>query len=151
MQIHHPDSVSKGSTLITSLSDGVDGKPGIRLIDINGNILHHWDVNIQKIFPVKGALLPTYVHGSYLFPNGDVIFNVEYLGLVRMNSCGDVLWVTDYQTHHSVHKDADGNFWVAGFKFVKPGDARAKEFPGLSAPFSDETMLKFSPEGGPPD
>lgn len=82
-----------------------------------------------------------------LYPNGDIIFNVEYIGLVRMNSRGKVLWKLPYRTHHSVYHDEDGNFWVSGAEWIDQDDNRTKHFPGLKAPYTEETILKVSPEG----
>ena len=141
------DKVSPGVTLLTGYWPESDWGAGIRVIDFTGKVLHHWDTNPRALFPFKKIPRNTYVHGSYLFPNGDVLFNIEYGGLIRMNSCGEVMWTLDYATHHSVTPDEQGNFWVSGYKSVKKGDKRVEEFPELVVPFGEETMLQVSPEG----
>ena len=69
------------------------------------------------------------------------------MGLVRMNSKGDIRWKFDYRTHHSIFRDEDGNFWVSGVKWIEPGDDRMTLFPGLHAPYAEDTVLKVSAEG----
>jgi hypothetical protein len=82
-----------------------------------------------------------------LLPNGDVLFNIEYLGLVRMNACGEIVWKLPYRTHHSISRNEDGNFWVSGLKWVEEGDTRAQRFPDLKVPFVDEIVVLVSPDG----
>ncbi len=163
VKVHSPDKIMPGITLLTSFWPKTDGqfgitevRAGIRLIDINGKTLHHWEVSPKEIWPEsphqdheKNSLNTNgnYVHGTYLFPNGDVVFNVEYMGLVRMNSAGEVLWKLPYRTHHSVFYDEEGSFWVPGLQWIEKGDQRIKLFPGLKVPFTEATILKVSPEG----
>lgn len=147
---HRPDLVAGGLTLISSYWPDDDWYPGVRLIDSDGVTLHHWPLRPTEIFtgqrqvPYSDA---TYVHGSYLFDNGDLLVNLEYLGLVRLNSCGEVLWTTDYATHHSIFRDEDGNFWVPGFRWIYAKNPRARAFPGIKTRFAEELILKVSPEG----
>jgi len=126
---------------------------GVQLIDMEGNKLHEWTIDPEKIWPEsphkdyaggKYNKPENYVHGSYLFPNGDLIVNVEYLGLVRINACSEIIWKLPYRTHHSVDRDDDGNFWVAGLNWRESSIAT---YVHLKPPFVDETMLKVSPNG----
>ena len=147
--VHNAGAVSAGVTLLTTRWPEYEWNAGLRLIDTEGNQLHHWPVNPGKIWPLRPFFMDTYVHGSYLFPNGDVIFNIEYAGLVRLDACGEVIWKTaaERNTHHSVFRSENGNFWVAGYHRVKKEDPRAELFPGIDAPFGEETLLEFSPGG----
>lgn len=157
IKVHNRDGIMPGVTLITSYwPKAKSWTPGIRLINSEGEILHHWDLNSNEIWPKsphddfsknKRNINLDYIHGTYLYPNGDIIFNIEYLGLVRMNSKGDVLWKLPYRTHHSIHHDEDGNLWIPGAKWVESGNDRAKYFPELKVPFTEETILKVSPDG----
>ena len=91
-----------------------------------------------------------YIHGTYLFENGDILFNIEYLGLTRMNAKGDILWKLPYRTHHSIDRDETGHFWVCGMKWVEDNEAgreRQKRFPGLRFPFAEEYALQVSEDG----
>lgn len=154
------DAIAPGVVLITTYWPEFDWMAGINLIDIDGKVLHHWDTNPLHIWPddpyddaMTGAMagavhsVNNYVHGSYLFPNGDVLLNIEYLGLARIDACGRVLWKLSYRTHHSIAPDQNGDFWVSGIKWVDSGSERAAQFPGLKAPFGEDTVLKISPNG----
>jgi len=154
--IHNNARIMPGVTLITSFWSETDWTAGIRLIDLEGNILHHWEVKAKEIWPesphndlTKNAknTNENFVHGTHLYPNGDIIFNIEYMGLVRMNSAGEVLWKLPYRTHHSVFHDEDGNLWVSGQKWVESGNNRTEKFSMLEVPYTEETMLNVSPDG----
>ncbi len=154
--VHEPEKVSPGVTMISSAWSDHDWLNGIRVIDQQGNVLHKWDINPVTIYPesphddlAKGSknFAENYIHGAYLFPNGDLLFNIEYLGLVRMDSCGEILWKLPYRTHHSISRNEDGNFWVSGQTWVTEGDERKSLFPGLETPFVEETAVLVSPAG----
>lgn len=145
--------MSPGVTLITS---HFDGTAGIRLIDAQGNVLHAWRTNAAEIWPktphddlVAGErnVPHNYVHGTYLFENGDVLFSMEYMGLVRMTASGEVLWRLPRRTHHSVTRDEDGNFWVCAMRWLEEGNPRLEAFPGLEAPLAEDQAIKVSPDG----
>jgi hypothetical protein len=162
-QSRYPDSgvtlfdserAQPGITLLTSHwpRDGRLGA-GVKLIDLDGNKLHEWIISPEKIWPEspyqdyaqdKYNKPENYVHGTYLFENGDLILNVEYLGLIRINACSEIVWKLPYRTHHSVDRDDDGNFWVAGLNWR---ESRIDSYVHLKPPFVDETLLKVSPDG----
>ncbi|MCA8954529.1 MAG: hypothetical protein KDC87_00560 [Planctomycetes bacterium] len=144
-----------GITLLTSYWPEDGWKPGVRLIDDRGTTLHHWTIDIPKIWPTSPHRDPmagtmnqafNYVHGSYLFPNGDLLVNIEYLGLARLNVRGEVLWRLDRRTHHSVHRAEDGNFWVCSCRWIERPEANQR-FPGLRGEFWDDIALLVSPDG----
>lgn len=159
VKIYDRDAMAPGVTLITSHWSDDDWMAGIRLIDADGNVLHRWRTNPAEIWPTSPHKdhqagwfngPDGFVHGSYLFDNGDVLFNIEFAGLVRMNAAGKVLWTLPYRTHHSVFRDEDGYFWVCGIRWVEDdaeGRKRAADFPGLRLPFTDGRLLKVSADG----
>jgi hypothetical protein len=55
-----------------------------------------------------------YVHGVRLLANEDIIFNIEYLGLVCLTKNDKIRWTRGIYTHHSVEFDLDSNIWVCG-------------------------------------
>jgi hypothetical protein len=152
--ILQPESVQPGVTLVTSYWRDSEGlQPGIRLLDLSGNVLHEWQIHPEQIWPqsphsdrVSGNYNnpDNYVHGSSLLPDGDIVFNIEYLGMVRMNACGDVRWRLPYRLHHAVERDDDGNFWAAGLHWR---EERMPEYPHMGPPFVDEVLVQVSPEG----
>ena len=145
-----------GLTLLTSYWPEHDGAPGIRLVDTRGETLHSWNADPARIWPespytdsVAGLfnVSSNYIHGSFLFANGDVLFNIEYLGLVRLDANGDVVWRLDRRTHHSVCRDDDGNFWVCGARWIETPEQRGDRFPGLELPIAEDLAIKVSPDG----
>lgn len=119
-----PDRAQPGSTLIASFWPESDWLPGLRLIDLQGRTLHHWTIDPREIFEQAGyrgrlgdirverPLVEHEIHGSHLFPNGDVLVNVEHLGTVRMDACSSVEWKLEERTHHSIALADDGSFWI---------------------------------------
>lgn len=145
--VRERERVAPGVTLLTSFWRDTKWRPGVRLVDIDGAVLHRWEVRPRRIWPFKDFPLGTYVHGSYLFPNGDLLVNVEYAGLARMDACGKILWKSDFATHHSVYRDEDGSFWVSGHHRIEKGDERASRFPPIKTPFGEDTLINVSPAG----
>ena len=137
-----------GQTFMT----GFFGKrPGMRLIGADGAVLNEWQVDFATIFPEaphkeRAPAHPwdTHLHGAILYPNGDVIFNFEYGGLVRLDRCSRLKWKVARQTHHSVELDEEGNLWVPDRRLS--GESMP-EYPDLPAPLWEEFILKVSPEG----
>jgi hypothetical protein len=158
-RVYDRGAMAPGLTLVTSSWRDFGWAPGFRLIDSEGNVLHQWRTDASEIWPEpphkdrwRGLFNgpDSYPHGSYLFENGDVVFNIERMGLVRMNAAGEVLWTLPYRTHHSVFRDEDGNFWVCGATWIEDdeeGRKRAADYPGLELPCIEDHLLKVSPDG----
>jgi Arylsulfotransferase (ASST) len=123
---------------------------GMKLIDMDGKTIHEWRVSFNEIWPEAPQLdterhdWDIEVHGALLYPNGDVVFNFQYGGLVRIDSCSRVLWRLPHQTHHSIFEDSDGNLWLPARRLREQSVA---EFPQVPAPFQEELILKASPDG----
>jgi hypothetical protein len=143
----------QGVTLLTSYWDRTTG---LRLIDARGNVLNHWRVDPSQLWPrsphddlasgSKNHKL-NYIHGAALLDGGDVVFNIEHLGLVRMSPDGHVVWKLPRRTHHAVTPDEHGNLWVCGMRFIEdPADVR-RRFPGLIAPVCEDCAMLVSPDG----
>lgn len=159
VRIHDKNSISPGVTLLTGYWRNFDWKAGIRLIDSKGSVLHQWKTDPAEIWRtsphvdhVRGTknISENYIHGCYLFNNGDVIFSIEHLGLVRMNSHGNVLWKLPYRTHHSVTRDEYGHFWVCGTKWLEDtpeGLERLALYPGLKLPVAEDFALLVTEHG----
>lgn len=141
--------VYPGVTLVTgNWSDGYDPELGLRLLDLHGNVLHEWRCDAGKLWaPYDQAYVTaeeTYIHGALLLPDGEVIFNLEYFGLVKLNSRSKVVWKLRYRTHHAIFQDEDGAVWVCGAKLHLDS---TPSFPGLKPMFLEDTILKISPDG----
>jgi arylsulfotransferase ASST len=147
--VYQPRKVYKGVTFITSMWEKTNG---MQLIAMDGTVLHKWRVSISRIFP--NATLPdsdkrisdwdTVIHGALLYTNGDVVFNFEHEGLVKVDKCSNVLWKLPLATHHSIYEDTDGNLWVPAEKFLREPQ---KRLPLLEPPIHEDYILKVSFDG----
>lgn len=96
--------------------------PELRLVDMDGNLLHRWPANFFEIWPDPSHVFPPgdlpatrfnyHVQGMSLLPDASVVFNFSELGMVKLDRCGAVEWTLDRMTHHSITPNPDGSFWV---------------------------------------
>jgi hypothetical protein len=145
--------VGKSSPGVTLLESVFDERVGLRLFDNQGEILHTWPALYSEISPstdlIRDEDIPTndwetMIHGSALYPDGDVVFNLAQLALVRMSACGEVEWTLPAATHHSIHIADDGNIWTLGKRYYAASDPR---FPGMRPKFGDDLAFEVSPQG----
>lgn len=156
VRIEQPNKIQPGVTLVSSAwSHSNKWSPGIRLLDQDGTVLHEWRIQPEEIFSdtaasPKGPLSTTDLHGSHLFPNGDVLVNVEYVGAVRLDACSGTVWKNSrYNYHHSVARDTDGSFWMPGVRRDVPArsDAFPDGYPGLEGPIHRSMIVHMSSDG----
>lgn len=133
-----PEAIQPGLTLISSAWKGPDGwGPELRLIDRNGEVLHRWRVDRESLFEEgftpRGTASKADVNGAYLLQDGDIVINVEYRGMARLNSCGSIQWTLSEGNHHSIARADDGSFWVPGVsqEAQSKTDRYPNGFPGL--------------------
>jgi len=140
-----------GMTLTTGM--GADRHLVSRVIDEDGKALHDWSIDWFDLWKDADHLPPslkpqerpgTQIHGAVLSSNGDLTFNFDKLGLVRMDWCGKVKWRLPKLTHHSVFEDESGHLWVAGMVSHSERDPR---LPAHKPPFVEYTVLEVSSEG----
>ena len=85
------------------------------------------------------------IHGALALPDGSVVFNFDFGGLVKLDRCGNVVWTVARTTHHSVELAEGGGFWVPGSRYhPKENDS---PFPPFQTPFEENTILKVSEDG----
>ena len=124
----------------------------LRLIRRNGEIVARWPVSFSALFPDTSHLENPPVtdwnidlHGARILPDGAVVFNFEYGGMVKLDRCGHVVWTVNRPTHHAIEIAEDGGYWVPGRRYHEPGTS--DEFPPFSPPYSEDTLLKVSAHG----
>jgi len=140
-------------SLITSV--GEDSKLSAKVINMEGLLIHEWHVDWFDLWP-DATHIPksddfypksrpgTMIHGAIMLENGDLIFNFERLGMVRLDVCGNVIWRLPYRTHHSIMMDQDGFLWVPGLIIhEKP----LSNFPNQKPPYEESTIIKVSLDG----
>lgn len=151
-----PDRVQPGMTLVGSGWELAEGPaPQLRLVDRSGEVVHRWTVRPEEIFPDTtdspgGELAGIGINGQHLFPNGDVLVNVRYVGAVRLDACGRVKWRnTAYSFHHSVQRADDGTFWVPGVERSLPARSEAypEGYPGLEGPLHRSLIVRLAGDG----
>lgn len=147
VRIHDKNALAEGLTLITSYFPEFDWEAGARLINVDGEVLHRWHIDPNEVFGTRNNL--PYIHGSYLFPNGDLLLSYEFVGLARVSACGDVKWkITDPVSHHSVTVADDGTFWVSANRMLSQDDSRnVPLFKALSYPIYEDIFMQVSADG----
>ncbi|MDH3659262.1 MAG: arylsulfotransferase family protein [Alphaproteobacteria bacterium] len=149
---HDPSAADAGLTLVTAVN--ADQRLEARIIELDGTPVHTWSIDWFDLWPdaahVPEIFAPkqqpgTHIHGAVIMDNGDLVFNFEYQGMLRLDMCGDVVWRLPYQTHHSIDLDEDtGNLWVSGRIFHDQPDP---EFPNHMPTYAEPTVLEVSPDG----
>ena len=89
------------------------------------------------------------VHGTYLLPNGDLLVNLEYIGMARFDACGNVIWTLMEGNHHFIARDGDGSFWTPGVseKLRMKTSNYLDGFPGINNPVWLDQILQVSRDG----
>lgn len=153
-RVERPGEMQPGLTLVSSVWQDTSGwNPGLRLIDRNGSTVHHWRVAPSEAFAGSVAHPLAWndpdIQGSHLFPDGDMLLNVEYVGTVRLDACGEVKWTLREGNHHSVERADDGTFWIPGIDDQGPpvNSGRPDGLPGLTGPVFRDRLLRVSGDG----
>ncbi|MFM2357187.1 MAG: hypothetical protein RLZZ528_2923, partial [Pseudomonadota bacterium] len=143
------------------LSSFFGAGPGLSLIDRSGATLATWPALFSQHFPdpskfdghIPWTDLNIDIHGSYIEPDGSVLFNFEYGGTVKLDRCGKPLWTIAEATHHSIDKAEDGGYWIPSRNYFPAGSTAPDEvfppFTDVPVPtdFADDLILKVSADG----
>jgi len=141
-----------GLTLITTVNK--DFETVIHIVNDEGERVHEWAADWYKIWPdadhIEDAKKPkkrpaAFLHGAQVLPDHSVMFNFEYLGMVRLDACSNTMWRLPHRAHHSLMPDGNGNFWAGGRNWLSAEDG--KRYPHLITPRLVETLILVSPEG----
>ena len=151
--VYDESSAYNGLSLVTSMLE--EDKLSVRVIDMEGQTIHEWDIDWFVLWP-DATHIPesdpdypisqpgTNINGTLLLENGDIIFNFANLGLIRLDICGNVVWRLAYRTHHILYLDEFGILWVPGMiRHLEP----LPGFPNHTPPFIEFTVLKVSLDG----
>lgn len=146
-------AMAPGLTLLSAHFKNSEWRAGLVLIDRDGRTMHEWLIDPAELFPVsrtaQGFQASRGIHGSYVFPNGDVLLVVDYVGIARLDACGDVIWRMGNDAHHSIARADDGTFWVPiSTSAAIPTSAQFPEgYPGLDRPVNHDHLLQISEDG----
>lgn len=156
VRVRKTQEMAPGLTLVSTFWSDSVWRPGLRLLDSTGDVVHEWQIDPRTIFERSADRRPRWselefraIDGSHLFPNGDVLLNVEYVGTVRIDACGDPLWSLPAGTHHTVARAGDGSFWIPGVTHRRPAtsDRYPEGFPGLRGSMHQDVLLRVSADG----
>ncbi len=135
-----------------------DNENQIRLIHRDGTVFKKWSLDYSKHFPDSDSRpcsplssLAVDTHGVHLTPEGEVVFNYEYCGAIKLDQCGNVVWKINQPTHHSIVPAEKGGYWVLNRLYWN-----AKEEPNRLPPYSssgkdvslsEDTIMRVSEDG----
>lgn len=133
-----------------------DGSNALRLIRRDGTLVADWPTRFSEYFLQAYHMhkppqtdLNIDLHGALINPDGSVVFNFEYGGMVKLSRCGEVIWTLKYPTHHSVEKAQNGGYWVPGRRALK---ARTGPYPPFMSQnhqddYLEDIILKVNEDG----
>lgn len=155
VNVREPEAMQPGLTLIVSTWEDEGWKPGLRLMDREGRVVHEWRVSPTELFPDSvyrregSRLAEQDLHGTHLFPNGDVLINVEYAGTVRLDACSRPSWRLAFGSHHSIARADDGSFWIPGVTGLQAASSSSYPdgYPGMSRPVYQDHLVRVSADG----
>lgn len=151
----HPGAVQPGLTLIAGMWKERGRRPGLKLIAPDGRTVHEWPIHPAELFPdpperrTRRDPGDTNIHGTHLYPNGDVVFNLSYVGTAHLDACGRARWTLPAGSHHSVERAEDGSLWVSGGAWSESGGSAtgADGLPGLGSPLYHDRVVHVSEDG----
>ena len=144
-----PDLVEDVPPDIPRMNEGVTFVTGLfgdrltaRLIGATGEVIHEWPIDFfeekkDKLYPFEAL-----IHGDFLYPNGDILINLDQTGLYRVDACGKVLWRNENGSHHSIDVDEEGFIWTPT---IAVNYREKRLFP---TPFSVDRIGRFDPATG---
>lgn len=129
-----------------------------RLIRRDGEVVRKWSLDYFEHFPDPEARpcnlshpLKVDPHGAHVTPQGDLVFNYEYCGTVKMDRCSAVQWTINGETHHSLIPAVGGGYWILGRQTWRAAN-EPDRFPPFSAyaenaVIREDTVLRVSETG----
>ena len=105
----------------------------LELIDSNQRkVVHTWDLGPGRVGLVGMGHFHFLADGSVITNQGTSTF--------RLDACSRVVWRKRLGGHHSIERDADGNFWM-------PWDVAPKTVPHGGADVLEHGLIRISPDG----
>lgn len=148
---HDPERSYDGYTFVTGF---LDGAAGAYLIDMEGTIVHRWPFSMNDMWAAAEVPAEQFgsvdlsIHGAVLFPDGDVVLSVGGGALSRVDRCGNFVYATAMNSHHSVDLLPDGSVLTLGrWTETEEREDRPRVLPGPSGEYLDDTLAHVSADG----
>lgn len=135
-----------------------DGENQARMIARDGTLVHKWSLDYFDHFPdqitrpcnVDGRLFVD-THGTLVTREGELVFNYEYCGVVKLDYCGVPKWTIGTLGHHSLIEREDGGYFGLGrdkwLASESPDRFPPFSTPGLDQKIWEDTLLWISDTG----
>jgi hypothetical protein len=129
-----------------------DNQLQLRLIRRNGEIINSWALEPRSLTnavthirnpPPRDWGFDS--HGAAVLEDGSVIFNLDHVGLVKLDRCGKRQWLVEAPTHHSIEINDDGSMWVPSA--INHYDQGKLSLGLFKPPFAEDTLIKVSSDG----
>ncbi len=150
---------ARNDNRLIAIAGFFDGQNGIRLMRRDGTVVASWVLQFSRDFPETGYLEDRApqsdwnvdLHGLAVNPDGSVVVNYEYAGLIKLDRCGKTEWTLEHPTHHSVERAEGGGYWVPGLRLLHPGRME-DAFPPFTTMrgtpyFLDNLILRVTEDG----
>jgi len=112
-RVHREGAAEPGFTLISGLSQDQDlAAHAATLYSESGDVVHVWPVDYELILPGGLRGVNVMLHGVEPLPDGSLVTAFDAgSALARIDACGQPMWVTEGDFHHSVELGDDGTIW----------------------------------------
>ncbi len=119
------------------------------LLDMKGEVLHRWDVPESIYTEIKKQDWPLRrdhyeIMGSHLYPNGDVLLIITYIGLVKIDRCSNLQWFLADLNHHGLAVADDGTIWVLAMENVT---RQVDADPRMTVPYRRDKLQRVTSDG----
>lgn len=105
-----PDRIMPGFLAITRL-DKERRAYVTDLIDENGNSIHTWMIDYERITGGGDAL--TFPHGHKVLADASAVVNFDLAyALARIDACGQAIWTNEEGVFHHEISVSDGEYWT---------------------------------------
>ena len=139
--------------LLLSRFDGDEIRSVAEIMDLeSGVVLHTYAPDIRELYSrsklketIGGEQFNNDPHSitishPILTDDGGLIFQGMSSPLAKIDVCSNVIWMLDRIVHHSLERDADGNYWSAAL--IDP--PALKNLPPI---WQDNSIIQLSPDG----
>lgn len=148
-----PESAPPGMAVVLSRYDGDEKRGVVEIVDLDsGKTVHAWRPDVEAINALSRApervlhLKRDYGRRRYVMTHpyalddGSLVYHGMGSPLVKIDACSRVVWTVDGDFHHSIERDADGDFWTVE-TFHPP------TIPFVDSDFNDDAISEISPDG----